>query len=73
MFSSNYSENRHSLFGVESDIELFLLTYALHGNKEKTLRQLYGLRLHYHNNPKAIRVIDKAIERFNKLKSFRFL
>ena len=73
IFSSNYSENKISLFGVEGEIETILLAYALHGNKNKVVRQLNALKATNHSNPKAIKLIEKTMERFNKINKFRFL
>ena len=73
LFSSNFLGNKTSLFGVEGEIQLILLAFALHGNKDKAVHQLYTLKARNHSNSRAVKKIDNSIMRFKKLKSFRFL
>jgi hypothetical protein len=74
MSFSNLSKNNFiESLGFEERLELIMLAYPLHGEKEKTIRQLYALKAQAHSNPVSTRRIQDAIDKFERLSRLRFL
>jgi 5'-3' exonuclease len=71
MSFSNYSNTRFKRFELDSDLDLIVLGFVTHGDKTKTLRQLYFLKARHIKFPDNVSRIDSVINRFQKANSFK--